>query len=52
MHPFVYVIMMVANALAPKRRQAISNHHADLTVTAVSYEYSQKHVFLVTRIKQ
>ena len=28
-----YSIMMSADALLPKRRQTICNHHADLTVT-------------------
>ena len=32
-----YVIMVVADVLVPNRHQAISNHHADSTVTIVSY---------------
>ena len=32
-----YVIMMVADVLAPDRCQAICKHHADLTITVVSY---------------
>ena len=31
----VYVIMMVADVLAPNRRQAISNHHADSSMIKV-----------------
>ena len=33
-----YVVMVVADALVSIWRQAISNHHADSTVTIVSYK--------------
>ena len=38
MHQPAYTIIMVANVLVPSGCQAISNHHADLTFTMVSYE--------------
>ena len=34
----VNVMMMVADVLAPNRRQAIRNHRADSIVTAASYK--------------
>ena len=33
-----YVIIMVADVLVPNKHWAISNHHADLSMTALSYE--------------
>ena len=38
MHWLAYVIMMVAYALAPNRRQAISIHHTDSAITILSHE--------------
>ena len=32
--------MMVADDLVPNRHQVISNHHADLTVTAAEHEHN------------
>ena len=40
------VIMIVADALAPNRRQGISNHYGDSTVIMVSYELY--HMIIIT----
>ena len=47
-----YIIMMIADALAPNKCQAISNHHADSIVILVSYEpYYVTHVLCFNTLR-
>ena len=43
-----YAIMVVADVLVPNGHQAISNHHADLTMTPIQNEVTGDIEFIIT----
>ena len=58
MHWLIHIIMMIANFVAPNRCQAISNHHADSSmtmghfITYCSTSHFVWHRYYVTAIKK